>query len=97
VAVDNSRMYYAILQSSQIWAANLDGTNPQPIVNPGEPEAGQGCDMAIYSGTIYLTRISGGSAAAIYQIPIPASAGPPAIASPQILQAAGAYLAVGPQ
>ena len=31
VAVDSSRMYYATLQSSQIWAANLDGSNVQTI------------------------------------------------------------------
>jgi hypothetical protein len=100
VAVDSSRMYYATLQSSQIWAANLDGSNVQTIAatSPGLRWA-EVRDMAVHSGIVYWTGSDGGggSAMAMYQISIPAPAPqfPPATA--QMLQAGGAYLAVGPQ
>ena len=92
-------MYYATLQTSEIWAANLDGSNVQTIAATSfaVPWADTR-DMAVYSGILYWTGSpGGGTAMAMYQVSIPAprDTAPPATA--QMLQVGGAYLAVGPQ
>jgi len=90
VAVDGSRMYYATLQSSQISAANLDGSNVQTIAatSQGVPWA-EVRDMAVYSDILYWTAAT--AAAALWRCTRSASRpprhGPPATA--QMLQAGG--------
>jgi hypothetical protein len=66
-------MYYAT-HESQIWAANLDGSNPQTIATTAPTVTwSEVRDMAVYSGILYWTGSDGGSSAmAMYQVSIPA-------------------------
>jgi hypothetical protein len=90
-------MYYTTLQTSQIWAANLDGSNPQLIVTAGAATWAEVRNMAVYGGILYWWTGSDDGAMSMYQVSIPALTTRPSPATPQMLQVGGAYLAVSPQ